>query len=252
MDIGARLKTAREARGLTLDALSRSTRVQHRMLSAIERNDSASLPPRPYGRGFVRLYASEVGLDPDATVRDFFSQFGTTEPAPSHDVRDPSLDAVRTAEPQQWLWPVAAVVGYALVGALVIYAGRWAIQRSSEASAVGTSGTAVPAAAPSTERQPAAATPAPAPAPPPSGIVVTLDVRSISWITASIDGERTLYRMLQPGEQLRLAGERQLNIRIGDAGAVLWQVNGSKPAPMGQSGQVRTVVVTPENAAQMK
>jgi hypothetical protein len=58
--------------------------------------------------------------------------------------------------------------------------------------------------------------------------------------------------MLQPGEQLRLAGERQLNIRIGDAGAVLWQVNGSKPAPMGQSGQVRTVVVTPENAAQMK
>ena len=63
MDIGTQLRNAREARGLTLDALSRSTRVQPRILSAIEQNDSMRLPPRPYGRGFVRAYASEVGLD---------------------------------------------------------------------------------------------------------------------------------------------------------------------------------------------
>ena len=65
MDIGARLRDAREARGLSIDAVSRSTRVQSRILSAIERNDSMCLPPRPYGRGFVRAYASEVGLDPE-------------------------------------------------------------------------------------------------------------------------------------------------------------------------------------------
>ena len=252
MDIGARLREAREARGLTLDAVSRSTRVQPRVLSAIERNDSSSLPPRPYGRGFVRVFATEVGLDPDATVREFFSQFGVAETVPTYPVQDPSIEAVRSAEPRLWVWPVAAVLSYALVGALVIFAGRWAIQRSSETSAVGTTGSAVPAVAPSAERQPAAAA-SPTPAPPPTtGIVVMLDARSISWITASIDGERTLYRMLQPGEQVRLAGDRQVNIRIGDAGAVLWQVNGSTAVPMGRPGEVRTVVITPENAAQVK
>ncbi len=156
MDIGARLREARESRGLTLDALSRSTRVQPRVLSAIERNDSSSLPPRPYGRGFVRVFATEVGLDPDATVREFFSQFGVAETVPTYHVQDPSIEAVRSAEPQVWVWPVAAVLSYVLVGALVIFAGRWAIQRSSETSAVGTTGSAVPAVAPSAERQPAA------------------------------------------------------------------------------------------------
>jgi cytoskeletal protein RodZ len=251
MDIGARLRDAREARGLTLDALARSTRVQSRVLSAIERNDSGSLPPRPYGRGFVRVFATEVGLDPDATVREFFAQFGVTEAAPSYVVHDPSFDAVRTAEPQQWVWPVAAVIGYALVGALVIFAGRWAIQRSAETSAVGTSGTAVPAAVPSTERQPAPTLPTPVP-PPTKGVVIVLDVKNMSWITASVDGERALYRMLQPGEQIRLAGAREVNIRVGDAGAVLWQVNGAKATLMGQPGEVRTVSVKPENATQVK
>ena len=134
MDIGARLRDARESRGLTLDAVARSTRVQSRMLSAIERNDSVSLPPRPYASR-VRPRVCHRGRSRSRrTVREFFSQFGVTEPTPSYVVHDPNFDAVRTAEPQQWVWPVAAVVGYALVGALVIFAGRWAIQRSAETS----------------------------------------------------------------------------------------------------------------------
>src|SRR5687767_5129361 len=75
MDTGLRLRTAREAKGLTIDALARTTRVQPRILEAIERNDAHALPPRPYGRGCVRAYANEVGLEPVGTVREFFSQF---------------------------------------------------------------------------------------------------------------------------------------------------------------------------------
>ena len=138
MDIGARLRDAREARGLTIDALSRSTRVQPKLLSAIERNDSVVLPPRPYGRGFVRAYASEVGLDPDGTVRDFFSQFGLADVARAAPPLQPSIETEPPRGRLLWLWPVAAVVGYALVGTLVILMGQWALQRHDETGAVGT------------------------------------------------------------------------------------------------------------------
>src|SRR5262245_5979991 len=75
MSIGAQLRTAREAKGLSLGAVAQRTRVQPRTLVAIELNDLTLLPPRPFGRGFVRAYAQEVDLDPDRTVRDYFAQF---------------------------------------------------------------------------------------------------------------------------------------------------------------------------------
>lgn len=248
MDIGARLRDAREGRGLTIDALSRSTRVQPRILSAIERNDSVSLPPRPYGRGFVRAYASEVGLDPDGTVREFFSQFGLADDPLGHGPLQKSAEAERTPG-RRWHWPVGTVLGYAVVGALVIVTGRWAFQGSGETGAVGTAGSAVPAAAASAEPQPAAA---PAPPRPAGGVIVALEARQLSWITASVDGQRTMYRMLQPGERISLNGTREVSMRIGDAGAVVWQINGGASVPMGKPGKVRTVRVTAENAAQMK
>jgi transcriptional regulator with XRE-family HTH domain len=251
MDIGARLRDAREARGLTIDALSRSTRVQPRILSAIERNDSIVLPPRPYGRGFVRAYATEVGLDPDGTVRDFFSQFALADEARVVPAPRPVFEERAPLGDRPWLWPVAAVAGYALVGTLVIVLGQWALRRQDETGAVGTSGLSVPAAAAAPERQPAP-TPAPPPSPPAGHVIVALEARQIAWMAASVDGERKVYRLLQPGERISLDGTREISIRIGDAGAVVWQVNGRPAEPMGESGQVRTVRLTPENAGHPK
>ena len=250
MDIGAQLRQAREARGLTIDALSRSTRVQPRILSAIEQNDSISLPPRPYGRGFVRSYASEVGLDPELTVRDFFSQF-----APLQDVAPADLawTARRTPKPRErsfddpaprgWLWTSALVLAYAVVGAAVITAGRWAFQPAEESGAVGTAGTVTTAPAPAAAQAQAPAVHA-VPPPSPSVVRVNLEAQRPVWVTAVVDGNRVVYRTLQPGERVDLNGTKEVSVRAGDAGAILWQVNGGPAAPMGQSGEVRTERVT--------
>lgn len=242
MNIGSRMRHAREARGLTIDALSRCTRVQPRILSAIEQNDTISLPPRPYGRGFVRAYASEVGLDPDGTVRDFFSQFAAAEPAPLADAPP------RESASRPWGWPLGLALTYAAIGVLVILAGRWAFQRSSESGAVGTTGGQPPAAVATVERRAPAAVPPAAIA----GLKVVLEARAAAWVTAVVDGERRLYRALEAGERVSLDGLREITIRTGDAGALSWQVNGRAAAPMGRPGEVRTVRVTPDNAAQVK
>lgn len=65
---GAMLASARVRAGLSLSDVSERSRVGLHALEAIEADDWDALPAQVYARGFMRLYAREVGLDPDAVV----------------------------------------------------------------------------------------------------------------------------------------------------------------------------------------
>src|SRR5947207_8924975 len=72
---GARLRDARERRGVSLRQIANATKISVGVLEALERNDISRLPGGIFGRAFVRAYASEVGLEPEATIRDFITEF---------------------------------------------------------------------------------------------------------------------------------------------------------------------------------
>ena len=63
---GARLRAAREAAGLSVEAVGARLRLSERQVAALEADDHAALPPGPFVRGFVRNYARLLGLDPQA------------------------------------------------------------------------------------------------------------------------------------------------------------------------------------------
>jgi hypothetical protein len=65
------------------------------------------------------------------------------------------------------------------------------------------------------------------------------------WVTASADSQRTLYRTLQAGERVTLHGDREIVIRVGNAGLVRWQVNGQPESVLGPRGAVQSLRVTP-------
>ena len=69
------MRHARETRGISLRQIADVTRISVSALEALERNDISRLPGGIFTRAFVRSYASEVGLDPEHTVRDFIAQF---------------------------------------------------------------------------------------------------------------------------------------------------------------------------------
>ena len=74
-DFGARLRAAREQRGLTLRVVADATKISVRALEALERNEIARLPGGIFSRAFVRAYAVEVGLDPEQAVAEFNTRF---------------------------------------------------------------------------------------------------------------------------------------------------------------------------------
>ena len=65
MEIGAKLKEAREAKNISLDTLQETTKIQKRYLIAIEQGNLHILPGKFYARAFIKEYAVAVGLDPD-------------------------------------------------------------------------------------------------------------------------------------------------------------------------------------------
>ena len=70
---GARLKEQREKRGITLEQISKSTKIGIRFLEALEEDHFDRLPGGIFNKGFVRAYARSVGLDPDQAVIDYLA-----------------------------------------------------------------------------------------------------------------------------------------------------------------------------------
>jgi hypothetical protein len=60
-----RLQAARESRGLDLFRVERDTKIRLKYLKAMEDGDFEQLPGEVYARGFLRNYASYLGLDAD-------------------------------------------------------------------------------------------------------------------------------------------------------------------------------------------
>lgn len=68
-DLGALLRKAREQRGMTLDDIQESTKIQKRYLEAIEEGNYKVLPGTFYVRAFVKNYSETVGLDAEEVLR---------------------------------------------------------------------------------------------------------------------------------------------------------------------------------------
>jgi len=66
-DIGAALKAAREARGLSLRDVAEATRIRQSYVEALEAMRLEELPSRPFTIGYVRAYAGLLGLDGEIT-----------------------------------------------------------------------------------------------------------------------------------------------------------------------------------------
>ncbi len=64
MSVGEFLRKTREAQKLTLEEVSEKTNIRVKYLEAIESGDLSIVPSLSQARGFTRLYASSLGLNP--------------------------------------------------------------------------------------------------------------------------------------------------------------------------------------------
>ena len=277
MNLGAMLRQARGARKLTCEQLSRTTRIPLRIIVAMEQDEWTKVPGGIFSRGYLRAYAREVGLDGDALAAQFDAEHA---PAPEPlEPPEPPPTPVRAMLRVRWpalpgranRWLTWSALPALLL--LVYLSGRWSAPSDRQASDLPVPPAAIPANAlggpPArpigTASAPAAVgAPAPTAAEPRSGagavprdivlpapnpdspLVVDVTVTRACWVSASADGERTVYRILHPGERIQARG-RVLTFRVGDAGALRLSLDGQPARPLGASGEVVSVRITRDN-----
>lgn len=69
--IGAKLKESRERQNVSLDDISRTTKIRVGNLEAIERAAYDELPGEVFAKGYVRSFAEALGLDPAAMAAEY-------------------------------------------------------------------------------------------------------------------------------------------------------------------------------------
>lgn len=74
VQIGKKLREARQAKGYTLDDLQQLTKIQKRYLIAIEDEKFTELPGDFYVRAFIKQYANTVGLDGNELLKEYNDQ----------------------------------------------------------------------------------------------------------------------------------------------------------------------------------
>ncbi len=68
--VGAKLRDARVARGMSIEDIAQQTRVPRAAIVALETGDADALPAAVFVRGFVRSIAQALGIDGAPLVRE--------------------------------------------------------------------------------------------------------------------------------------------------------------------------------------
>ena len=231
--IGARLRAAREKRGLTLLQAAERLHVDTSTLEALEAQDFAALGADVYVRGHLRRYAEAVGESP-LELQELYT--GGTRAARPDLTRIPRGAPAPRSSPLMLL-ALLAVVGAALVGVVWWFltlpgAKPEPVTAGPPAAAVrpeDPAGTAValPAAtAESTAAAPGNTTPAVDVAGG-TGTHLTLTLSAPSWVEVSDASARRVFGgLVAAGVTREVNGAPPLHVTLGNAAAATLQLNG--------------------------
>jgi transcriptional regulator with XRE-family HTH domain len=264
--LGVWLRQAREALGLTLEEVESATRIRPRFIEALEAGDFAAFPGGEVQvRGFLRIYARFLDLDPNLALARYDIEVRGSEPAeepetaplPAATQRPPSRPPARvsppvpTFGPPRWtglsrvLWIGAVIV----VLTAVLAAGRWywlsrgdgAVSPTASSSSTTPSAgfgmfpTATPLGTPST----ATLTPVSS-SDLQDGVTLTLEASEHTWVRVTRDGDLAFQGTLPPGRSETWSGQNVIVVETGNGAGLEVTVNGQAQGPMCERGQVCT------------
>jgi cytoskeletal protein RodZ len=250
-DLYTELRTAREARGMSLDDIAQSTLINIDFLRAIEAGNTDILPAA-YVRAFLRAYATTVGLDPSYVMHRFEGKTGTPPPTPpvqpqaiAHNPPEDSTSSfLARSSVRTWGVTLAVVFGVAAIIYLTQYESP-APARNPEVP-IGT-------ILKETERRlmpkdTAAAAPVTQPGSSRDSLVLHATILDTVWIQIAIDANPPADYLFPPGSRRQWKARDRFIVTLGNAGGVQFHLNARDLGALGKRGAVlRDVELTRES-----
>ena len=268
--VGAELRAARQRLGWQLADVAAGLRIRLSYLTAIEEGRLSELPGYAYAMGFVRTYATSLGLDPDEVSRRFRAE--------AQEINRKTELTFPAPVPQRGV-PAGAVVLLGILIAAGAYIGWYRYTGSDERiaqtaatppdrlaalvpaqqvqspqvasilpstplpsqAAPAMPGSLPPPTVPVPTPVPVAiAPPAPIPAAAPVNTRLVLHAKSGGWVQVrERQGQVLLSRVLRAGENWPVPMKPQLLLTTSNAGAMELLVDGTPAPSLGPLGAMR-------------
>ena len=266
--LGNTLREERERQNLSVEDIEQGTSIRALYIEAIENGEYDKLPGEVYTRGFIKNYAKFLGLDGDEFSKQFTAEVhGAPSPSPVSEnpvensaeipaetfvVETKPVKPVKPAKPAKPEKKSSKVVGEIhgetggsssklIVAAVVIIAalagGAWSFL-SSDGGDVATKPPVQTQQKPQPENPTPVANANPAPPAPIDGVKVEAKFNDRCWTLATVDGTVVLEGVVEAGENLSWEGKQNINLRLGNAGAVELTHNGQNLGVQGGVGDV--------------
>ena len=260
-EISRILREERERQNLSIQEVAAATKINAKVIEALEIGDLGQLPPKAFLRGFVQSYARFLKLDSRMVLDVFHRDLGQTKYQPSRDSKGTgesplapasgeqrAMDAANQSSGQltRFLWTAVIVV---LI--FVIYGVSNLIEKyQKETITTGTveavgdqvsrleNPTSLPT--PASGAQGASISPSPSPASTPEPkLKYNLEIEALDTVevTSKVDAEAPVKFKLGPEEKRVLRADKQISLELSDGGAVMLNLNGADKGVPGDLGR---------------
>jgi hypothetical protein len=249
-NLGNWLKTAREAKGVSLREVESVTRIRVRYLEALEVGDYAVMPGgEPQVRGFLRRYAAFLGLSSEEAVSRYNQDVHGGRPQPVVSAPRPmpplSTDVVGVTRTRRYLrmfLAVAAILVLSLVAVWLLTRNGadsdnppepspQATQEVVEAAPTEAVAEAMPTSAPEETSESAPVVAA-------DSVTLTLEPVEHVWVRVTIDGFAIFEGIMAPAVPQTWVAEELVLVETGNGAALIAMVNGQSAGFVGGRGEL--------------
>jgi len=240
---GERLKRERELREVTLEEISKATRIAPRFMDALENEQWNRLPGGVFGRGFVRSIARYLGLNEE----DLLSEYDLARGESANTAANAKPEE-RIPSPPKWIPLMAGVLVIALLVGLAM-GGRyaWKAYQAHRAAKKSSAIVGIPAAAqretlavstPNDSKQNSAGNANAMP------LNLTVAAAKATRLRVVADGNVAFDGELEQGQSFHFSSVERFEVTSDDVSAVLLELNGQTVAPTGAASGSGTIVLT--------
>lgn len=237
--IGQDLKRERELRGISLQEIAETTKINPRFLRELEEDNLDALPGEFFVRGIIREYAKQLGLNEHDVLNTYLESLQSV-PKKEIDIEQGSSGLPKNIISAIRIAALGAFLIAVLIGLFFIFGKKGP----------------PPSPKPKTE----ASIPKKTVLPPPESektMEEEIKVRELSlefsfhqdtWIQILADGEKVYNGIRLSGGKFEVTAEREIIIDLGNAGGLSYTINGQKGIPFGRPGAVeKGITITIDN-----
>jgi cytoskeletal protein RodZ len=264
---GAILKRCREYHEISLEEAEEATKIGANYLQALEEDQIGQFASVAYLKGFLRIYTTYLGLNPDDMIRLYDKLYNPGGPQSEHkkNTSDPGEPDPRKKFPLQKLMMPAVLLMLIILASAIVNRSPSTPLRQNQPAPV-----AAPITVPSIQPVLSSAKQAP-PIKKPSevlvdqkridslpnaqnriqtlplenakGFIVRMKVNQSGSLTVNIDGSTSQVYDLVIGDSIEWKADRIITLELSNSGGVEVELNGRQLKPFGQPGKPAVVVL---------